>query len=123
VKKLEKYRHAVSQVSGMQDKAAGEETPRISIRYLGLARLIAGTEEDAVPWPREGTVGELLDILCERYGREFQTSIFTLNRTLQNYVRIEVDEVDIDALQGLETSLKPFAGVKFILTVASLAGG
>ncbi len=107
----------------MKDGAAEEETTRISIRYLGLARLIAGTEEDAVAWPREGTVRELLEILCERYGREFQTSIFTLNRTLQNYVRIEVDEVDINALRGLETSLKPLARVKFILTVASLAGG
>ena len=46
-----------------------------------------------------------------------------MNRTLQNCVKIEVDEVDIDALQGLETSLQPFARIKFILTVASLAGG
>jgi molybdopterin converting factor small subunit len=107
----------------MQDREARETTPTVSIRYLGLARLVAGADEDTVPWPSEGTVGELLKILCERYGREFQTSIFTMNRTLQNCVRIEVDEVDIDALQGLETSLKPFARVKFILTVASLAGG
>lgn len=107
----------------MQDREAREKTASVSIRYLGLARLVAGVDEDSVPWPSEGTVGELLKMLCERYGRDFQTSIFTMNRTLQNYVKIEVDEVDIDALQGLETSLQPFARVKFILTVASLAGG
>ena len=90
---------------------------------MGWRGWLAGVGEDTVPWPSEGTVGELLKILCERYGRDFQTSIFTMNRTLQNCVKIEVDEVDIDALQGLETSLKPFARVKFFLTVPSLAGG
>ena len=107
----------------VENREVGEKTPHVSIRYLGLARLVAGVDEDSVPWPSEGTVGELLRILCERYGRDFQTSIFTMNRTLQNCVKIEVDEVDIDALQGLETSLQPFARIKFILTVASLAGG
>lgn len=55
----------------MQDRDAREKTASVSIRYLGLARLVAGVDEDTVPWPSEGTVGELLKILCERYGRDF----------------------------------------------------
>ncbi|MBI4529631.1 MAG: MoaD/ThiS family protein [Deltaproteobacteria bacterium] len=100
-----------------------EQTSRVSIRYLGLARLMAGSEEDFVPWPKDGTIRDLLNLLCERYGREFQTSIFTMNQTLQNCVKIEIDEIDIHELQGLETVLGSSAKVKFIVSIPSLAGG
>lgn len=99
------------------------KSPEVEIRYLGLAKLVAGSEKDVVPWPGEGTIKELLDVLCDRYGREFRSSIFTMKGTLQNCVRIEVDGADIDDLQGLQTSFLPSAKIKFIVTVPSLAGG
>ncbi len=97
--------------------------PCLSINYLGLARLISGTEKDTVPWPREETLEEALNLLCERYGKEFRSTVFTMSGTLQNYIKIELDDVDINELQGLKTVLNGSQKVKFIVTVPSLAGG
>ena len=110
-------------VRAMEDSEAKNTTPCLSIHYLGLARLISGTEKEPVPCPKEGTLKQALDLLCERYGREFQTTVFTMNGTLQNYVKIELDEIDINELQGLKTVLSASAKLKFIVTIPSLAGG
>ena len=107
----------------MQRRMIEEKPAEVEIRYLELGRLIVGTERDTIPWPREGTVGDLIKILCQRYGRDFETSILTLGGALQNHVKVEVNGVDINDLQGVETTFASSAEVKLIVAVPSLAGG
>jgi len=69
-----------------------------------------------VPWPSEGTINSVRG-LWKKFCNHF-----TMHGTLENYVKIEINDVDSKELQGPETALVVSPKVKFIVSIPSLAG-
>lgn len=99
------------------------EAQRLRIRYLGLARLVTGREEEEISLPQGCTVSSLIALLGGRHGEPFTSAVLTRAGTLSPLVKLLVDGKDIDDLQGLQTPVPPTAAVTMLIMVRSLAGG
>lgn len=65
------------------------------------------TRENEVVIPEADDLLQLLEMLCHRYGKDFQGKVFVSNGELHRDVIVLVNGRAIEHLQGLSTSLKP----------------
>lgn len=75
------------------------------IKFFATFRKV--TCENEVAIPEADDLLQLLEMLCHRYGKDFQEKVFASNGQLHRDVIVLVNGRAIEHLQGLSTSLKP----------------
>lgn len=103
----------------------GEETHRtllVRVLFLGGIRGVVGRKEDSVLLPREhASVGRLLEVLCRRYGRDFEEMV-TFEEHSSPAVTILVNDRSVTNKRDLEERLLDDAELR-IMFVTQMSGG
>jgi len=86
----------------------------VEIKFLARFRDIAGKK--SVNIEHNGNIGELIDILTEKYGNEFKDALFDKNRELRDYIKILINGKD--AGSGLESEVKDGDEIVIFQTIA-----
>ena len=79
---------------------------RVRIRFFTTLREITGKREDTADLPDGTTVGDLLNLLSTRYGREFANYLYDEETGVHNYLQILINGNSITTLQDQKTELK-----------------
>ncbi len=79
---------------------------KIKVRFFTSLREITGKKEDEIQSSSITTVEELLAHLSKKYGREFTEYLYDDKGKVRAYIQILINGRGINALQGLETTLK-----------------
>jgi len=86
----------------------------VEIKFLARFRDIVGKK--SVNIEHNGNIGELIDILTEKYGNEFKDALFDKNRELRDYIKILINGKD--AGRGLESEVKDGDEIVIFQTIA-----
>jgi MoaD family protein len=78
---------------------------RIKVRLFTILREMTGKKEETLTVRDEATVGEILDLLSEKHGKDFLEYLFE-GRRLRSHIQILVDGINISTLKGLDTRMK-----------------
>ncbi len=80
----------------------GSDRPRhqVQVRFLGILERLAGERETTVEISPDGTILDLLEVLCQRYPEEFSSNLFRAPGEVQTYLRIFLDEEEVKPGDG-----------------------
>ncbi len=95
----------------------------IKIRYVGLVRNSLGKSEETIDLPDNSTVRNLIELLGERYGNDFQASVLTSDGKLKPTTTLLLDGTDVEGAGGLEASLVGHQQLSILALVHPPAGG
>ena len=73
---------------------------QVQVRFLGFLERLAGQRETLVEIGSGETILDLLEVLCQRYGEEFSSSLFRAPGKVHTYLRIFLDEKEVDPGEG-----------------------
>ncbi|MFQ6094816.1 MAG: ubiquitin-like small modifier protein 1 [Candidatus Bathyarchaeia archaeon] len=79
---------------------------KVKIRFFTRLREITDKREEQVEVKKNTTVGELLELLEERYGQAFKDYIRNRRGKFRKNLQYLVDGTNVRFLQGFETILK-----------------
>lgn len=86
----------------------------VEIKFLARFRDITG--ERSVNIEHNGNIGELIDILTEKYGNEFKDALFDKNHELRDYMKILINGEDAGG--GLDSKVKNGDEIVIFQTIA-----
>lgn len=91
-----------------------------NIRTLFLSVLadIIGKEEIVLSIEENSTIKIVLEMLIERFGKQFKNAIFISQDTLNKYIIIGVNGKDIRSLNNLNTLIREGDEVVFLPAIA-----
>ena len=93
---------------------------QVTVRYLSIIREITGTREEKVDVRKGSTVDEILRLLVQRHGSDFERMVRS-GRDLRGLQIIYfMNGQNIATLSGLET---PVTGDSEIVIIPPVAGG
>ncbi len=78
---------------------------RVKVRFFTVLRELIGKREEDVVVRDGASVREVLDLLSERYGKEFSDYLFEEKR-VREHIQILLNGANIMTLDGFETRLK-----------------
>jgi molybdopterin synthase sulfur carrier subunit len=78
---------------------------RIRVRFFTILRELIGKREEEALVQDGASVKEVLDLLSERYGKEFSDYLFE-GKKLREHIQILLNGTNIMTLEGVETRLK-----------------
>ncbi|MFQ6053780.1 MAG: ubiquitin-like small modifier protein 1 [Candidatus Bathyarchaeia archaeon] len=78
----------------------------VEVKYYAMMREIAGRKVERVTLPPKSSVGDLIDLLVERYGAEFERYIYDREKQVRDYLSYMLNGVNINSLDRFETALK-----------------
>lgn len=103
---------------------------QVKILYFGLLRRVVSEKEEVVELPEGSSVRDLVAILVEKHGAEFQGRLFNQGglqasdvSEISPDVFITVDGSNISTLQGLDTELTADIDMHFVLVGPVVTGG
>ena len=73
-KKVSKVQSRNSRTEDRKD-LPDQTTRQVQVRFLGFLERLAGQRETRVEIVSDGTILDLLEALCQRYGEEFSSSL------------------------------------------------
>ncbi|SKA98045.1 molybdopterin synthase sulfur carrier subunit [Caloramator quimbayensis] len=76
----------------------------MKVKFFAFFRNYAKCKETDVPLYND--LRELLDFLCQKYGKEFEGKVYTKNREISDEVIILINGRHIAHLEGINTKLK-----------------
>jgi len=89
----------------------------VVVRFFTTLREVTGKREEKIELKSGVTVGDLIGILSEKYGRRFTDYMYDKNGKMRPYIMFLVNGKSITALQGLETELRDRDKVAILPTV------
>ncbi len=78
---------------------------KITVKYFAALREIVGKREDLLELDADLTVENLLKILSNKYGREFQDYIYDKEDRIRENLQFLVDGKSISTAKGIRTKL------------------
>lgn len=76
----------------------------MKVKFFAFFRNYTKCKETDVPLYND--LRELLDVLCKKYGKEFEEKVYTKNREISDEVIILINGRHIAHLDGINTKLK-----------------
>ncbi len=95
----------------------------VKVTYYGLIQTTSGNREEEIYLSVEATVKELLQLLVERHGSKFGSSLLTSEGQLQPMVMIHLNGGDITEINGLDTKLKDNSELSITILGPIVTGG
>ncbi|MFW9831149.1 MAG: MoaD/ThiS family protein [Candidatus Thorarchaeota archaeon] len=93
---------------------------KVTVRYLSVIREITGTREEIVEVDTGTTVGDVLKILSNKYGKSFQRMIRSGRDIRGLQIIYFIDGKNISNLDGFKTSVHADSE---IIIIPPVAGG
>lgn len=78
----------------------------IEVKFYAMLREIAGSRVERIGMPVKSSVKDLVDLLVERYGGDFERYIYDSERRVRGYLSYMLNGVNINSLQGFDTVLR-----------------
>jgi len=78
----------------------------IEVKFYAMLREIAGRRVERIGMPAKSSVRDLVDLLVERYGGDFERYIYDGERRVRSYLSYMLNGVNINSLHGFDTTLK-----------------
>lgn len=79
---------------------------KVEVKFYAMMREIAGKKVEMVVLPIKSSVRDLIDLLVERYGSEFERYIYDRDKKVRSYLSYMLNGVNINSLDRLDTALK-----------------
>lgn len=79
---------------------------KVEVKFYAMIREIAGKKVEMVALPIKSSVRDLIDLLVERYGSEFERYIYDRDKKVRSYLSYMLNGVNINSLDRLDTALK-----------------
>jgi len=96
----------------------GTSEMKIIVRAFATIREVLGTDRAEISLDEGDSVRTLLKTLAKKFGSAFQKQVLVDEDTLSPNVKVLVNGVDIEYLNGMETKLKDGDEVAIIPPVA-----
>jgi len=78
---------------------------KITVKYFAALREIVGKKEELLELDRDLTVENLLGVLSNKYGKEFQEYIYNEEGRLRENLQFLIDGKSISTAKGIKTRL------------------
>lgn len=78
----------------------------VEVRLYAMLREMAGKKVLRVSLPLKSSVRDLIDILVERYGGEFERYIYDAEKKSRSYLSYMLNGININSLEKFDTPLK-----------------
>ncbi|RLI08106.1 MoaD family protein [Candidatus Bathyarchaeota archaeon] len=78
----------------------------VEVRFYAMLREIAGKKAERVVLPPKSSVGDLIDLLVERYGDEFARYVYDSEKQVRSFLSYMLNGVNINSLDRFDTMLK-----------------
>ncbi len=78
---------------------------RVRVKYLAVAREIAGAREELIETGNAGTVLDLLRLLAEKHGPRMREYLFDQAEKPRPHLQFFLNDKSIHLINGLETML------------------
>lgn len=95
----------------------------IKVRYRGLVQNIVSRREEDICVCDEADIGDVLQVLIEKYGDDFKASLFISDGRLRNFARVLVNGTDMNQLNGLKTELPGQGEISVLVMLPPVSGG
>jgi molybdopterin synthase sulfur carrier subunit len=79
---------------------------KIKVKFFTSLREITNKKVDEIQLKNAITIEELLNILSEKYSKEFREYIYNKKGKVQDFLSFLVNGKNINVLQGFDTKLK-----------------
>jgi molybdopterin synthase sulfur carrier subunit len=77
----------------------------VKVRYYAMLSDVAGKREEDIELPEGSTVLDLVHYLIEKFGLRLRNYVYDEEGQLLNYMKFNVNGVNILSLEGFETLL------------------
>jgi len=88
----------------------------VKVKFLARFRDITG--ERSVSIEHSGSIADLMDTLTEKYGNEFKDALFDKEGNLRDYMKIIVNNEDVESNGGLKSEVGDDDEVVIFQTIA-----
>lgn len=78
----------------------------VEVKYYAMIREATGKRSEVIELPVKSSVGDLLNLLSERYGCKFARYIYDAEKRVRDYLSFMLNGVNIYSLEGFYTPLK-----------------
>lgn len=75
----------------------------VTVKFYATIKNVTRTPEVSIEMER-GTIGDVLSILADRYGKDFREIVFNKNGQLSRNTKILLNGTYIDYIDGLDSS-------------------
>ena len=93
---------------------------RIEVHFLSILSDLSNVENDIIEIQENSTIRQVIDLLRNKIGIQFQKRILSESNDLNNYVILVINGKDIRVLNGLNTIIRDNDIISFL---PALAGG
>ena len=78
----------------------------VEVKLYAMLREIASKKLEKVDLPEKASMRDLIGFMISKYGEEFGTYIYDADKKVRNYLSYMINGVNINSLDGFETTLK-----------------
>ena len=78
----------------------------VEVKYYAMIREATGKRKEIVGLPPKSSIGDLIDMLVNRYGEEFARYIYDGEKRIRDYLSFMINGVNVNSLEGFDTPLK-----------------
>ena len=86
----------------------------VDVKFYAMLREATGKKLETVVLPEKSSVGDLIDLLVERYGDRFGYYIYDKQKRVRDYLSFMLNGVNVNSLSGFETLLSDGDVVSFL---------
>lgn len=81
-------------------------SPKVEVKFYAMLRETTGTKKEVITFEAKASVGDLINLLVERYGDEFRRYIYDHGKLIRDYISLMLNGININSLEGLDTLLR-----------------
>lgn len=78
----------------------------VEVRYFAMIREATGKRSEVIELPVKSSVGDLMNLLSERYGGKFVRYTYDAEKRVREYLSFMLNGVNVNSLRGFDTTLK-----------------
>jgi molybdopterin synthase sulfur carrier subunit len=78
---------------------------KVTVKFFTILREITRKREEEIELPSTATVEKLMEILSEKYGRQFADYVYNDKKGMRSQLQFLVNGRSITTLQGFKTKL------------------
>jgi len=78
----------------------------VEVKFYAMMREVAGKKAERVALPPKSSIRDLINLLVERYGGEFERYIFDSEKQVRSYLSYMLNGININSLDKFDTTLK-----------------
>ena len=77
----------------------------VDVKFYAMLREATGKKVETVVLPEKSSVGDLINLLVERYGDRFGYYVYDKQKRVRDYLSFMLNGVNVNSLSGFETLL------------------